>query len=53
MGKGETHEVEVTTFRSESDYVDGRWPSKVKFVGEIDKDLGEGIFTINVQWQLI
>lgn len=46
-GKGETHEVEVTTFRSESDYVDGRWPSKVKFVGEIDKDLGRRDFTIN------
>jgi poly(A) polymerase/tRNA nucleotidyltransferase (CCA-adding enzyme) len=27
--KGETMQVEVTTFRSESDYVDGRWPSKV------------------------
>jgi poly(A) polymerase/tRNA nucleotidyltransferase (CCA-adding enzyme) len=44
---GETHEVEVTTFRSESDYIDGRWPSSVKFVDEIDKDLGRRDFTIN------
>lgn len=44
---GENMEVEVTTFRSESDYVDGRWPSKVEFVQEIDKDLGRRDFTIN------
>jgi tRNA nucleotidyltransferase/poly(A) polymerase len=44
---GETHEVEVTTFRSESDYVDGRWPTNVKFVEEIDKDLGRRDFTWN------
>jgi len=45
--EGENMEVEVTTFRSESEYVDGRWPSKVKFVKEIDKDLGRRDFTIN------
>ncbi len=45
--QGETHEVEVTTFRSESDYVDGRWPSNVEFVDEIDKDLGRRDFTFN------
>ncbi len=44
---GETHEVEVTTFRSESDYVDGRWPSNVNFVDDIDKDLGRRDFTFN------
>jgi poly(A) polymerase/tRNA nucleotidyltransferase (CCA-adding enzyme) len=44
---GETHEVEVTTFRSESDYVDGRWPSNVSFVEDIDKDLGRRDFTCN------
>lgn len=44
---GETHEVEVTTFRSESDYVDGRWPTNVTFVDEIDKDLGRRDFTFN------
>jgi poly(A) polymerase/tRNA nucleotidyltransferase (CCA-adding enzyme) len=44
---GETYEVEVTTFRSESGYVDGRWPSDVKFVDDIDKDLGRRDFTFN------
>ena len=44
---GETHEVEVTTFRSESEYVDGRWPSNVSFVDDIDKDLGRRDFTFN------
>ncbi len=44
---GETHEVEVTTFRSESDYVDGRWPSNVNFVDDINKDLGRRDFTFN------
>lgn len=44
---GETYEVEVTTFRSEAGYVDGRWPSSVKFVDEIDKDLGRRDFTFN------
>ena len=44
---GETMEVEVTTFRSESDYVDGRWPTNVEFVKEIDKDLGRRDFTFN------
>jgi poly(A) polymerase/tRNA nucleotidyltransferase (CCA-adding enzyme) len=45
--QGETQEVEVTTFRSESDYTDGRWPTNVKFVEKIDKDLGRRDFTIN------
>ena len=45
--KGETHEVEVTTFRSESNYVDGRWPTSVKFVEDIDQDLGRRDFTFN------
>jgi poly(A) polymerase/tRNA nucleotidyltransferase (CCA-adding enzyme) len=44
---GETYEVEVTTFRSEAGYVDGRWPSSVEFVDEIDKDLGRRDFTFN------
>ena len=43
----ENQEVEVTTFRSESEYVDGRWPSKVEFVKDIDQDLGRRDFTIN------
>ncbi len=44
---GETKQVEVTTFRSESDYVDGRWPTKVEFVNDLDLDLGRRDFTIN------
>ena len=44
---GETYEVETTTFRSEAGYIDGRWPSSVKFVDEIDKDLGRRDFTFN------
>lgn len=44
---GENYEVEVTTFRSEEDYIDGRWPSKVTFVEEIDMDLGRRDFTWN------
>ena len=44
---GETHEVEVTTFRSESEYVDGRWPTNVEFVNDVDKDLGRRDFTFN------
>lgn len=44
---GETMQVEVTTFRSESDYVDGRWPSKVEFVNDLHLDLGRRDFTIN------
>lgn len=44
---GETHEVEVTTFRSEAEYVDGRWPESVDFVDDIDKDLGRRDFTFN------
>lgn len=45
--KGESMQVEVTTFRSESDYVDGRWPSKVEFVNDLYLDLGRRDFTIN------
>ena len=41
-----TH-VEVTTFRSESDYHDGRRPSAVTFEQDIVKDLSRRDFTIN------
>ncbi len=44
---GEIHEVQVTTFRSEENYVDGRWPSKVVFIDDLDKDLGRRDFTFN------
>lgn len=45
--KGEIMQIEVTTFRSEEEYVDGRWPSSVKFVMQIDEDLGRRDFTFN------
>ncbi|HEY0095665.1 MAG TPA: [cytidine(C)-cytidine(C)-adenosine (A)]-adding enzyme, partial [Archangium sp.] len=41
-----TH-VEVTTFRSEGDYHDGRRPSAVTFERDIVKDLSRRDFTIN------
>lgn len=44
---GEIFEVQVTTFRSEENYVDGRWPSKVVFIDDLDKDLGRRDFTFN------
>lgn len=44
---GETQQIEVTTYRNESDYVGGRWPSKVEFTREIKADLERRDFTIN------
>ena len=41
------HHVEVTTFRSESDYRDGRRPERVRFAGAIEEDLSRRDFTIN------
>ena len=43
----ERHEVEVTTLRSEQQYIDGRWPSHVKFVTDINEDLSRRDFTWN------
>jgi tRNA nucleotidyltransferase (CCA-adding enzyme) len=39
--------VEVTTFRVESEYLDGRRPSKVEFHSDIEADLSRRDFTIN------
>ena len=39
--------VEVTTFRSEGDYLDGRRPSSVTFERDIVKDLSRRDFTVN------
>ena len=39
--------LEVTTFRSESGYVDGRRPQKVEFHTDIEADLARRDFTIN------
>src|SRR5437016_254213 len=39
--------VEVTTFRSEGEYLDGRRPSEVRFETDIRADLSRRDFTIN------
>ena len=38
---------EVTTFRTESDYSDGRRPDKVEYTGKIEEDLSRRDFTMN------
>ncbi|MDD2457253.1 MAG: hypothetical protein PHQ83_01945 [Eubacteriales bacterium] len=43
----EHHALEITTYRSESDYSDGRRPDKVLFETDIQKDLSRRDFTIN------
>ena len=40
-------EIEVTTFRTESDYSDGRHPDKVAFTRNLDEDLSRRDFTMN------
>lgn len=44
--KGGRH-VEVTTFREEAEYIDGRRPSKVAFHEDVEADLSRRDFTIN------
>jgi len=39
--------IEITTFRTEGDYLDGRRPSQVSFVNSIEKDLSRRDLTIN------
>lgn len=39
--------VEVTTFRGEGAYVDGRRPSSVTYVGSLEEDLSRRDFTMN------
>jgi len=39
--------VEVTTFRTEGEYADGRHPKEVEFVSDIDEDLSRRDFTMN------
>lgn len=39
--------IEVTTFRAESDYVDGRRPARVDFVQDVRQDLARRDFTVN------
>ncbi len=40
-------ELETTTFRTESDYSDGRHPDKVEFAATIEEDLSRRDFTMN------
>ena len=39
--------VEITTFRTEGDYLDNRHPDKVEFVTDIRQDLSRRDFTVN------
>jgi tRNA nucleotidyltransferase (CCA-adding enzyme) len=39
--------VEVTTFRGEAEYLDGRRPSRVTFHGDVEADLARRDFTMN------
>lgn len=41
------HHVEVTTFRGEGEYVDGRRPASVTFHSDLDADLARRDFTMN------
>jgi len=43
--KGET--LEITTFRTEGDYLDGRHPSSVAFTRSLENDLMRRDFTVN------
>ena len=43
----ETQKFEVTTFRTEGSYLDGRHPSSVTFIRNLEEDLKRRDFTIN------
>jgi len=43
----EKTEIEVTTFRTESEYSDGRHPDKVEYAETIEEDLSRRDFTMN------
>jgi len=45
--------VEVTTFRAEKDYKDGRRPINVEFISGIEKDLSRRDFTMNAMAESI
>jgi len=47
MGDGNENHFEVTTFRVDGDYIDGRRPEEVRFVKNINEDLARRDFTIN------
>jgi putative nucleotidyltransferase with HDIG domain len=41
------HSLEVTTFRTESSYTDGRHPDEVRYAATIEEDLSRRDFTMN------
>lgn len=41
------HSIEVTTYRTEADYSDGRHPDSVNYAGTIEEDLSRRDFTMN------
>lgn len=43
----EQEEYQITTFRKDIEYINGRWPSKVEFSKTIEEDLSRRDFTIN------
>lgn len=45
--KKDGEQYEVTTFRADSEYADGRHPNTVKFLNTIEEDLARRDFTIN------
>ncbi len=47
MGSGATDSFEVTTYRTEGTYTDGRRPDSVAFVTSIEEDLARRDLTIN------
>lgn len=47
MGEGKENHFEVTTFRIEGNYVDGRRPEEVFFVQNVEQDLARRDLTIN------
>ncbi|TPV96377.1 MAG: hypothetical protein B7733_05280 [Myxococcales bacterium FL481] len=48
VGRGKQREaIEVTTFRGDGAYADGRRPDSVEFLRELDEDLARRDFTIN------
>ena len=47
FNRDDVDDVQVTTFRTEEEYLDGRHPSRVEFVSTLDEDLSRRDFTIN------
>ena len=46
-GSGREEPVEVTTYRVDGPYLDGRHPSEVAFVHDVERDLARRDFTVN------